>query len=93
MQSGATYTKFAPEDEKFAKLVKNFREDIPHIMDSFGMADEPLPLLWTADYIFGETDDDLYVGEINCSCVGITQQLSFCPIVAEVAVRAIFGIQ
>mmetsp|Transcript_14217 Transcript_14217/g.21532 ORF Transcript_14217/g.21532 Transcript_14217/m.21532 type:complete len:497 (+) Transcript_14217:538-2028(+) len=90
LQSGATYTKFAPDHSKFAKLVKNFKEDIPHIMDSFGMSDEPLPLLWTADYIYGETDDDLHVGEINCSCVGITQQLSFCPIVAEVAVRAIF---
>lgn len=92
LQSGATYTKFSPDHPKFTKLVKNFKDDIPFIMDSFGMSGEPLPLLWTADYIYGETDDDLHVGEINCSCVGITQQLAFCPVVAKIAVQAIFGI-
>lgn len=89
LQSGALYTKYAPHDEKFAKLVKNFKDDIPHIMNCFGMDDQPLPLLWTADYIYGATDDDLYVGEINCSCVGITQQLHHASCVAKVAVEAI----
>lgn len=91
LQSGAMYTKYAPDHLKFAKLVKNFKEDIPHIMACFNMSDQPLPLLWTADYIYGTTDEELYVGEINCSCVGITQQLHHAPIVAKVAVEAIFA--
>jgi len=91
LQSGAIYTKYLPDHPKFAKLVYNFKADIPHIMDSFGMGDQPLPLLWTADYIYGETDDDLYVGEINCSCVGITQQLHHATTVANVAVQAVFS--
>lgn len=90
LQSGAIYTKYLPDDPKFSKLVKNFKADIPHMMDSFDMSDQPLPLLWTADYIYGDSDDDLFVGEINCSCVGITQQLHHSSIVADVAVKAVF---
>lgn len=90
LQSGATYTKYSPDDTKFTTLVKNFKDDIPYIMESFGMSDQPLPLLWTADYIYGESDDDLYVGEINCSCVGITQQLHHAETVAKVAYAAVF---
>lgn len=90
LQSGAIYTKYLPSDPKFEKLVKNFKSDIPHIMSSFDMSDQPLPLLWTADYIYGESDEDLFVGEINCSCVGITQQLHHSTIVANVAADAVF---
>lgn len=91
LQSGAVYTRYSPQDPKFAKLVSNFKDDIPHIMECFNMADQPLPLLWTADYIYGESDDDLFVGEINCSCVGITQQLHHAEVVAHVAVKAVFA--
>lgn len=91
LQSGAVYTKYAPDHPKFEKLVQNFKDDLPHIMACFGMSDQPLPLLWTADYIYGSSDDDLYVGEINCSCVGITQQLHHASTVAKVAVRSIFA--
>lgn len=91
LQSGAIYTKYAPDHPKFAKLVENFKDDLPRIMECFGMSDQPLPLLWTADYIYGDTDDDLHVGEINCSCVGITQQLHHASTVAKVAVQAIFA--
>ena len=90
LQSGATYTKYAPDDVKFAKLIKNFKEDIPRIMESFGMSDQPLPLLWTVDYIYGDSDDELYAGEINCSCPGITQQLHITPTVAKVAFKSVF---
>lgn len=91
LQSGAIYTTYAPYHEKFSMLVQNFKDDIPHIMSCFGMSNQPLPLLWTADYIYGDNDDELYVGEINCSCVGITQQLQFSPVVADVAIKSIFG--
>lgn len=90
LQSGAVYTKYLPSHPKFAKLVRNFKDDLPHIMECFSMADHPLPLLWTADYIYGATDDDLHVGEINCTCVGITQQLHHAVTVAKVAVHNIF---
>lgn len=92
LQSGARYTNYDPEDEKFASLVKNFRADLPKIMDCFGLRNEPLPLLWTADYIlsdeFDEVGRDKYcIGEINCACVGITQQLNLAKIVAETAIN------
>ena len=90
LASGAVYTKFAPDDAKFASLVRHLKEDVPRIMDSFDMADRPLPLLWTADYIYGNTDDELYVGEINCSCPGITRQLEIVPIIAKVALQTVF---
>jgi len=90
LQSGAIYTKYAPDHPKFAKLVKNFKDDVPHIMKSFGMSDRPLPLLWTVDYIYGDTDDDLYAGEINCSCPGITSQLHIAPTIAKAAFESIF---
>ena len=90
LASGAIYTKYAPDDKKFARLVQHLNKDVPRIMASFGMSDRPLPLLWTADYIYGDTDDDLYVGEINCSCPGLTQQLAICPTIARVAIETVF---
>ncbi len=90
LESGATYTKFAPDHPRFAKLVNNFKEDVPQIMDCFGMSDQPLPLLWTVDYINGESDDDFYAGEINCSCPGVTQQLHITPIIAKTAYESVF---
>lgn len=91
LESGATYTKYPPDHPKFEKLVKNFKEDVPRIMESFGMSDQPLPLLWTVDYIYGDTDDDLYAGEINCSCPGITKQLHIAPTIAKVAFESVFA--
>jgi len=94
LQSGAVYTKYKPSAPEFCNLVKNFKADLPNIMKSFGIGDQPLPLLWTADYIFGEKDDDgndtFYVGEFNCSCVGITQQLYQADIVGKTAVLTCF---
>jgi hypothetical protein len=96
LQSGATYTGYNPDDPEFANLVANFKHDLPSIMASFGMENQPLPLLWTADYIFGDKDkfgrDTFYVGEFNCSCVGITQQLQRADIVAQTAVETVFPV-
>lgn len=90
LQSGAIYTKYSPEDIKFKSLVDNFRSDIPNLMGAFGFADKALPLVWTADYIFGNDDDEFYIGEINCSCVGITQQLDKVDVIAKVVDRTVF---
>lgn len=91
LASGAVYTKYAPDDDKFANLVEHLKKDVPRIMESFHMADHPLPLLWTADYIYDDSDDDLRVGEINCSCPGITQQLEIVPTIAKVAIDTVFS--
>jgi hypothetical protein len=88
LQSGANYTNYEPDDPKFAKLVEKFHADLPKIMDCFGLSNEPLPLLWTADFIFGEDDETYYIGEFNCSCVGITQQLELAPVVAETVLQS-----
>jgi len=57
------------------------------------LAGEPLPLLWTADYIPKNPDDwakgpydrscgddktEYTVGEFNCSCVGISKFQAVC---------------
>jgi hypothetical protein len=43
--------------------------------------------VWTVDFILGDKDadgkDTYHVGEFNCSCVGVTQQLHLCPLVAD----------
>uniref|UniRef100_A0A6U2PK73 DUF6815 domain-containing protein n=1 Tax=Leptocylindrus danicus TaxID=163516 RepID=A0A6U2PK73_9STRA len=94
LQSGAVYTKYPPDAPEFENLVANFKLDLPRIMEAFGISDQPLPLLWTADYIFGEKDEDgkdtFHVGEFNCSCVGITQQLHLAELVGETAFRFCF---
>eukprot|EP00816_Leptocylindrus_hargravesii_P013010 CAMPEP_0196803066 /NCGR_PEP_ID=MMETSP1362-20130617/2504_1 /TAXON_ID=163516 /ORGANISM="Leptocylindrus danicus, Strain CCMP1856" /LENGTH=520 /DNA_ID=CAMNT_0042174493 /DNA_START=231 /DNA_END=1793 /DNA_ORIENTATION=+ len=94
LQSGAIYTKYPPDAPEFENLVANFKLDLPRIMEAFDISDQPLPLLWTADYIFGEKDEDgkdtFHVGEFNCACVGITQQLHQAKLVGETAFRFCF---
>jgi len=55
--------------------------DIPSVMPALGLGSEPLPLLWTGDFIPKNTEacpdgsdgkTDFVVGEFNCSCVGIS---------------------
>lgn len=89
LQSGADYTSYAPDHPKFAKLVEAFYADLPNIMSAFDMEGEPLPLLWTADFIFDTAKDGsdvFYVGEFNCSCVGITKDLHLAGKVAQTAI-------
>ena len=48
-----------------------------------------LPLLWTVDFIL-DTDadgkDTFKIGEINCSCVGFTTELSIADLISEAAI-------
>lgn len=94
LQSGAVYTSYEPDAPEFESLVKAFKSDLPKIMTSFGIADQQLPLLWTADFMYGDKDkqgkDSFYVGEFNCACVGITQQLHFADLVGKTAVETCF---
>ena len=78
LASGAKYVSYQPDDPQFATLMDNFiNKDLPKIMPALGMDTQPIPLIWTSDFILGDKDasdnDTYYVGEFNCSCVGITQ--------------------
>merc|ERR1719277_1668356 len=68
-------------------LEKKFvEEDCPVLMKTLELADEPIPLWWTADMInasLGEcwtavpvAEQKWVVGEFNCSCVGISKCLA-----------------
>jgi hypothetical protein len=95
LKSGAVYQRFSPEDPAFARLMRSFSKDIPRLLPSLGLDGHPMPLLWTADFILGpprppwsdNTGLDYYfIGELNCSCVGITTQLHLTDLVADKAI-------
>merc|ERR1719168_72599 len=81
--TGSIYTYFGPEEAKFKTLTENFlQKDLPGVMPALGLADEPIPLWWTTDFILSspegtpEADEKWIVGEFNCSCVGISRCLA-----------------
>jgi len=83
LASGATYVTYTPTDPMFEKLMDGFlNKDMKAIMPALGMDTEPLPLIWTADFILGDKDeagnDTYFVGEFNCSCVGISKFQAVC---------------
>ncbi|TQR39727.1 hypothetical protein C7Y47_01465 [Lysinibacillus sphaericus] len=80
--SGAQYRYDAPED--WEELVQNFLTQLPHVTSLLG--NYALPLIWTADFMLdtNEAGEDCYIlGEMNCSCVGFTSELSLAHQVAE----------
>jgi len=81
--TGSIYTYYGPEEAKFSNLTKNFLErDLEKVMPSLGLAEEPIPLWWTTDFILSSpegtpTEEEKWiVGEFNCSCVGISKCLA-----------------
>merc|ERR1719198_2009963 len=80
------YTYYKPEDPMYADLLAKLYADIPTLLPALGLEGEPLPLLWTADYIPKDPEkprDDgvlteYVVGEFNCSCVGISKYQAVC---------------
>jgi hypothetical protein len=68
------YAFYTPDAPEYADLRAKFEADMPKIMKSMGLENEPLPLLWTADFIpVSDHVCPYVVGEFNCSCVGISQ--------------------
>merc|ERR1719372_25853 len=66
----------------FQNLTKKFlSEDLPKVMPALDLADEPVPLWWTGDFIVASPegtpveDEKWIIGEFNCSCVGISKCL------------------
>ena len=53
-------------------------------MPALGLAEEPIPLWWTTDFILASPEgtpaeeEKWIVGEFNCSCVGISKCLATC---------------
>merc|ERR1712216_742590 len=81
--TGSIYTYYGPDEPKFATLTENFlKKDLGGVMPALDLADEPLPLWWTTDFInssppgTAEQDEKWIVGEFNCSCVGISKCLA-----------------
>ncbi|CAE8601671.1 unnamed protein product [Polarella glacialis] len=74
--------QYAADKPELVNLEMQFvKKDIPVIMPALGLGGEPLPLLWTGDFIPKNTEEspdgsdgktDFVVGEFNCSCVGIS---------------------
>jgi len=81
--TGSIYTYYGPDEAKFKTLTDNFlSKDLTKIMPALDLADEPLPLWWTTDFILSSPEgtpveeEKWIVGEFNCSCVGISKCLA-----------------
>ncbi|POZ55933.1 hypothetical protein LYSIN_00716 [Lysinibacillus sphaericus] len=86
--SGAQYRYDKPED--WEQLVQNFLTQLPLVTNLLGNYD--LPLIWTADFMLdtNEAGEDCYIlGEMNCSCVGFTSELTLAHQVAEEIIACI----
>jgi hypothetical protein len=78
----SAYTYFGPDAPEYAGLVGNLNKAMGNLKAVLDITDEPLPLLWTADFIpmDGATpgSTEFVVGEFNCSCVGISKFQAQC---------------
>jgi len=81
--TGSIYTYYGPDEPKFANLTKKFlTDDLPLVMPALDLAEEPIPLWWTTDFILASPEgtpaeeEKWIVGEFNCSCVGISKCLA-----------------
>jgi hypothetical protein len=82
----SAYTYYTPEDPKYADLLAKLMADIPSLLKVMDLEGQPLPLIWTADYIPKDpekprsdgVDTEYVVGEFNCSCVGISMFQAVC---------------
>jgi len=84
------YTYYKPTDAKYKAMIEKLYADIPVLLPKMDLAGEPLPLLWTADYIpknpegwdkaenATDAETEYVVGEFNCSCVGISKFQAVC---------------
>eukprot|EP00439_Symbiodinium_sp_Y106_P054132 s3114_g7.t1 len=87
--TGSIYTYYGPEEVSFKTLTDNFlQKDLPKVMPSLELAEEPVPLWWTTDFILAspegtpKEEEKWIVGEFNCSCED-TPNASFDDITEE----------
>merc|ERR1712203_1148189 len=80
----SAYTYYEPDAPEYRSLLSNLKADIPTMMKVLDLEGEPLPLLWTADYIPKDAEDgtpgvtEYVVGEFNCPCVGVSKFQAVC---------------
>merc|ERR1712187_608676 len=80
----SAYTEYEPTDPKYAFLYDIVQKSIPELLDVLDLKGEPLPVLWTADFIPKDAEDgspgktEFVVGEFNCSCVGVSKFQAVC---------------
>jgi len=81
--TGSIYTYYGPDEKLFKNLTDGFLGgDLNKIMPALGLAEEPIPLWWTSDFINSSPvgtppeNEKWIVGEFNCSCVGISKCLA-----------------
>ena len=86
----SAYTYYKPTDAKYKGMIETLYKDIPTLLPAMGLGGEPLPLLWTCDYIpknpegwtesknADDSKTEYVVGEFNCSCVGISKFQAVC---------------
>eukprot|EP00306_Pavlova_sp_CCMP459_P013881 CAMPEP_0185187576 /NCGR_PEP_ID=MMETSP1140-20130426/4836_1 /TAXON_ID=298111 /ORGANISM="Pavlova sp., Strain CCMP459" /LENGTH=557 /DNA_ID=CAMNT_0027753987 /DNA_START=85 /DNA_END=1758 /DNA_ORIENTATION=- len=79
----SAYTYYKPGGPAYAKLEDDFvNRDIPQLMKALEIENDPLPILWTGDFIPVDGKEpgstDYVVGEFNCSCVGISKFQAVC---------------
>ena len=79
------YTYYEPGCAEYADLENKFiNEDVPKLMVALGLPNDPLPLIWTVDFIPKDAEDGIpgvtkyVVSEFNCSCVGISMFQAVC---------------
>jgi len=78
------YTYYEPGCAEYAGLEADIKKDTPALLDAMHLKGEPLPLLWTSDFIPKDAEDgtpgktEYVVGEFNCSCVGISMFQAVC---------------
>jgi len=77
----SVYTSHGPDEPRFRALTGRFLgEGLEQLMPCLGLAGEPLPLWWTADFInsapVGSLEEQWVLGKFNCSCVGISSCLA-----------------
>ena len=78
------YTYYKPGCEEYRDLEQRLHRDLPLLLDRLGLKGEPLPLLWTADFIPKDAEDgtpgktEYVIGEFNCSCVGVSKFQAVC---------------
>ena len=70
----AEYTWYNHDEPMFAPLLKIFETELPRITMKLEIAGEPLPLIWTCDFIPVDDHESPYViGEFNCACVALAK--------------------
>jgi len=86
----SAYTYYKPTDAKYKSMIATLYKDIPTLLPAMGLGGEPLPILWTCDYIpknpegwdkkenASDEKTEYVVGEFNCSCVGVSKFQAVC---------------